>query len=136
MYCYFEGQLFFNEGTHVIQWRKDVVFDIMWEIFGYSYAKWKRSYTLYYMKNSFKIGHTYLNINLELRPGAGGSHLYSSYSRSRDQNDHSLKPVWANSLRDFISKNPFTIKGLWSGSSCRPWVQAPGQPKKKRRTNF
>jgi hypothetical protein len=31
-----------------------------------------------------------------------------SYSRGRDQEDHSLKPVWANSSQDTISKNTIT----------------------------
>jgi hypothetical protein len=34
-----------------------------------------------------------------------------SYSGGRDQEDRSLKPVWENSSRDPISKNPIT-KGL------------------------
>jgi hypothetical protein len=39
-----------------------------------------------------------------------------SYSGGRDQEDRSSKPIWANSLRDPIWKNPFTKKGWWSGS--------------------
>jgi hypothetical protein len=35
-----------------------------------------------------------------------------SYSGGRDQEDRSLKPARANSLRDSISKKPFTKKGL------------------------
>jgi hypothetical protein len=31
-----------------------------------------------------------------------------SYSGGRDQEDHSSKLAWANSLRDPISKKPFT----------------------------
>jgi hypothetical protein len=31
-----------------------------------------------------------------------------------------LKPAQANSFRDPISKEPFTKKGLWSGSRYRP----------------
>jgi hypothetical protein len=36
---------------------------------------------------------------------APGAHAYNpSYSGSRDQKDHSLKPVWANSTGDPILK--------------------------------
>jgi hypothetical protein len=31
-----------------------------------------------------------------------------SYSGGRDQEERSLKPAWANSLQDPISKNPIT----------------------------
>jgi hypothetical protein len=48
-----------------------------------------------------------------------------SYSRGRDQEDHGSKPAWANSFQDPILKKPITQKGWWSGSRCRPWVQAP-----------
>jgi hypothetical protein len=37
---------------------------------------------------------------------------YPSYSGSRDQEDRSLKPAWANSLRDLISKKNSSQKGL------------------------
>jgi hypothetical protein len=33
-----------------------------------------------------------------------------SYSGGSDQEDHSSKPAWANSLKDLISKKPFTQK--------------------------
>jgi hypothetical protein len=36
-----------------------------------------------------------------------------------------------NSSQDPISKYPFTKKGWWSGSRCRPWVQTPVWEKKK-----
>jgi hypothetical protein len=39
-----------------------------------------------------------------------------SYSGDRDQEDCSLKPAWANSSQDLISKTPFTKNGWWSGS--------------------
>jgi hypothetical protein len=39
-----------------------------------------------------------------------------SYSGVRDQEDHSLKPAWANSSRDPSSKKHITKKGWWSGS--------------------
>jgi hypothetical protein len=55
-----------------------------------------------------------------------------SYSGGRDQADHDSKPAWANSLRDPISKIPFTKKGWWSDSRCRPWVQTPVLKKKNR----
>jgi hypothetical protein len=34
-----------------------------------------------------------------------------SYSGGRDQEDRGLKPAWAKSLQDPISKKPFTEKG-------------------------
>jgi hypothetical protein len=41
------------------------------------------------------------------------THTYNpSYSGGRDQEDHSSKPAWANSLRDPISKNP---SQKWAG---------------------
>jgi hypothetical protein len=45
-----------------------------------------------------------------------------SYSGGRNQEDLSLKPAWANSSQDPISKTPITKKGWWSGSRCRPRV--------------
>jgi hypothetical protein len=48
-----------------------------------------------------------------------------SYAGGRDQEDCSSKPAQANSLRDPISKNTSHKKGWWSGSKCKPWVQAP-----------
>jgi hypothetical protein len=48
-----------------------------------------------------------------------------SYSGGRDQEDGGLKPVWTNSLRDPILKNPSQKKGWWSDSRWSPWVQAP-----------
>jgi hypothetical protein len=54
-----------------------------------------------------------------------------TYSGGRDQEDHSSKPARENSLRDPILKIlNIQKKGWWSGSRCRPWVQAP-VPKKK-----
>jgi hypothetical protein len=58
----------------------------------------------------------------------------SSYSRGRDQEDHSSKPAWANSSQDPILKKPFTKKGWWSSSRCGPWVQ-PHYHKKKKPQN-
>jgi hypothetical protein len=55
-----------------------------------------------------------------------------SYSGGREQENHSLKPVQANSLRDPILKIPNTEKGWWSGSRCRPWVQTPVPKDKKK----
>jgi hypothetical protein len=53
-----------------------------------------------------------------------------SSSGGRDQEYHGSKPAQASSSWDPISKNPFTKKGLWSGLSCRPSVQAPVLQKK------
>jgi hypothetical protein len=42
-------------------------------------------------------------------------------------------PAWANiSTRPYLKK-PFTKKDWWSGSRCRPWIQAPVQQKKKKK---
>jgi hypothetical protein len=54
-----------------------------------------------------------------------------SYSRGRDQEGHSLKPVRANSLQEPVLKKPFTKKGWWSGSRCRLWDQTPFHKKRK-----
>jgi hypothetical protein len=49
------------------------------------------------------------------------AHAYNpSYSRGRDQKDHSLKQAQANSSRDPTLKKPNTKKGWWNGSRCRP----------------
>jgi hypothetical protein len=53
-----------------------------------------------------------------------------SYSGSRDQGDHSSKPALANILPQLISKTAITVKGWWSGSSCRPCIQTPVPQKK------
>jgi hypothetical protein len=55
-----------------------------------------------------------------------------NYSGGRNQEDHSSKPAWENSLRDPISKKPFTEKGWWSGSNCRLWVQTSALQKKNK----
>jgi hypothetical protein len=55
-----------------------------------------------------------------------------SYLGGRDQEDHSLKPAGANSLQDPILKKPFTEKGWWSGSRCKPLVQGPVLQKNKK----
>jgi hypothetical protein len=48
-------------------------------------------------------------------------HTYNpSYSGGRDQEDHCSKPAWANSLQDSVLTKPFTKKGWWNGSKCRP----------------
>jgi hypothetical protein len=56
-----------------------------------------------------------------------------SYSGGRDQ----ILLIWNQTgqivLWDSISKKPFTKKGWWSGSSCRPWVQVPVPQKKRKR---
>jgi hypothetical protein len=36
------------------------------------------------------------------------------------QEDHGSKPAWQKVLRDPISKKPFTSKGWWKVSRCRP----------------
>jgi hypothetical protein len=49
------------------------------------------------------------------------AHAYNpSYSGGKDQEDHGSKPVWANSLRDPISKETITKKDWQSGLWYRP----------------
>jgi hypothetical protein len=43
----------------------------------------------------------------------------SRYLGGRDQEDHGLKPAWANSSWKSISKMPNPKKEWWSGSSGR-----------------
>jgi hypothetical protein len=54
-----------------------------------------------------------------------------SYSGGRDQEDRSSKAAQTNSLQDYISKIPFTKKGWWNGSRCRPEFK-PQYCKKKK----
>jgi hypothetical protein len=56
-----------------------------------------------------------------------------SYSGGRDQEDCGLKSAQANGSQDPILKKPFTKKGWWSGSRCRPWVQMPKLQKYKKK---
>jgi hypothetical protein len=44
--------------------------------------------------------------------GAGGSHLYPSYSTGRDQEHHGSKPAWGNSSQDPILKTHHKKIGL------------------------
>jgi hypothetical protein len=55
-----------------------------------------------------------------------------SYSRSRDQEDHSSKPAWTNIPQDPVSKKHITKRGWCSVSRCKSLVQAPGLQKKKK----
>jgi hypothetical protein len=60
-----------------------------------------------------------------------------SYLRGRDQEDHGLKPAWANNSWDSVSKIPMLKQGWQSGSSDRVpsmkhWVQTLVLPKKKK----
>jgi hypothetical protein len=63
-------------------------------------------------------------VEMDIRNGMGlvpVSHTCNpSYSGSRDQEDHSSKPAWANSPEDpILKKKVKTIirKGWWTGSS-------------------
>jgi hypothetical protein len=63
-----------------------------------------------------------------------------SYSGGRDQGDRSLKPVWANSLRDPFSKEPEGVVAHTYNSST-PEEKAvrsllPGQPELGNKTLF
>jgi hypothetical protein len=62
------------------------------------------------------------------------AHAYNpSCSGGRDQEDYSSKPAWVNILGDPISKKPFTKKGWWSDSKCRPEFKCHHQKKKKKK---
>jgi hypothetical protein len=58
-----------------------------------------------------------------------------SNSGDKDQENHSSKPVQANSSREPIlgKKKKITEKGWWSGSRCRPRVQTQYRKKKKKK---
>jgi hypothetical protein len=43
-----------------------------------------------------------------------------SYSGGRDQEDHGLKPAPGKLYPRLYLEKPFTKKGWWSGSRCRP----------------
>jgi hypothetical protein len=57
-----------------------------------------------------------------------------SYLGGKDQKDPSWKPAGQIVLKTLPEKTLYK-KGWWSGSRCRPWVQAPvpGGKKKKAR---
>jgi hypothetical protein len=61
-----------------------------------------------------------------------------SYSGDRDQEDHGLMSVQANSSGDPIlkKKKNHHKKGWWSGSRCMPWVQTPVSPCQKVTSAF
>jgi hypothetical protein len=61
-------------------------------------------------------------------PSAGRSWLTPAILAT--QEDGGLKPAWANSSRDPISKIPITKTRWQSGSRWRPWVQVPVLPKR------
>jgi hypothetical protein len=56
-----------------------------------------------------------------------------SYSGGRDQEDHHLKPTWANSWQDLYLEKTIIKKGWWSGSRPRPEFK-PHYRKKKKKT--
>jgi hypothetical protein len=58
-----------------------------------------------------------------------------SYSGGRDQKDHALKLDLVNSsVRPYLKKD--LHKRGWSGSRCRPWVQAKYCKKKKKKSEL
>jgi hypothetical protein len=74
------------------------------------------------------------NTKLKIQNSSQAPVAYSCnprYSGGNNQEDHSSKPAQENSSRDPTLKIPNTKKGWWSGSRCRPWVQAL-VPKKKK----
>jgi hypothetical protein len=56
-----------------------------------------------------------------------------SYSGDRDQEDSSLKPDWANSLQDPISKNLITKIGLVKVKALRSSPSTTQKKKKRER---
>jgi hypothetical protein len=59
-----------------------------------------------------------------------------SYSGGRDQEDRSSKPIWANSMRDPISKNSITKN--WAGGVAQgegPQVKPQNHTKKKKNSS-
>jgi hypothetical protein len=66
------------------------------------------------------------------------AHTYNpSYSGGRDQEYHGSKPP-QKTVQEILKKKkkPSQIKGWWSGSRCRPWVQTPVLQKKKEKSFF
>jgi hypothetical protein len=62
------------------------------------------------------------------------AHVYNpSYSGGRDQEDHDLKPVQANSLRDPISNKPITKIGLVEWLKMKALSSSPSTAKKKKK---
>jgi hypothetical protein len=54
-------------------------------------------------------------VRIRIISWASVAHIYNpSYSGGRDQEDHGLKPVQANSSRDPILKKYITKRGWWS----------------------
>jgi hypothetical protein len=56
-----------------------------------------------------------------------------SYSGRRDQEDQGLKPAWANSSRDPISKKPITKIGLVEWLKMKALSSNPSTTKKKKK---
>jgi hypothetical protein len=64
------------------------------------------------------------------------AHTYNpSYSRGRDQEDHSSKPAQANSSKILSRKNPLHKKGWWSGPEFKPQYHKKKKKKKKKKKN-
>jgi hypothetical protein len=55
-----------------------------------------------------------------------------SYSGGRDQEDHGLKPIWANSSHDHLEK-PFTKIGLVEWIKVKALSSSPSTTKKKKK---
>jgi hypothetical protein len=56
-----------------------------------------------------------------------------SYSGRRGQEDCGLKPAWANSSRDAITKKPFTKIGLVEWLKVNALSSSPSTAKKKKK---
>jgi hypothetical protein len=61
------------------------------------------------------------------------AHSYNpNYSGGRNQENHSLKPAWANSLQDLISKKPFTKNDCEVAQNVGPEFKPQSSKKKKQ----
>jgi hypothetical protein len=56
-----------------------------------------------------------------------------SYSGGREQEDHGLKPVWANSSKGLISKIPITKIGLVEWLKVKALSSNPRTTQKKKK---
>jgi hypothetical protein len=62
------------------------------------------------------------------------AHAYNpSYSRGREQEDCGLKLAWAKQLVKAHLEKTQQKNRWWSGSRCRPSVQAPVLQKRKKK---
>jgi hypothetical protein len=58
-----------------------------------------------------------------------------SYSGGKDQEDHDLKPAWANSLWNPVLKIPNLKEGWWSGSGGIEALSSSSNITKKKKSS-